>query len=1072
MSKTYLSQAGGAGKAHYLFKRIFEEQGAGGTPDTKLRVFAFVKDEELNSFYDDVKAFFQSSGFPVLIFPSDDVQQRTFAADKIKKLNGFILCASDISINAPVSAPDADEGITLRKNVNFKFADFISALVKIGYERVHFAEDKCQFAVRGDIVDIWPAASDTPVRVLFEYDNIDAVRAFDPGTQLSNNFIDEIKILPVKETGHGFTIKDYFKWRSEERGVKSVDEDNGLLLPAKTFEGGLSSNDGRKGVIPPEGSAVNAALLFFDYPLSKEEEKQYENGEVIINDPLNPKSQSQGYKSFTGLAGGFQGNIKYFVETVKGFAENKVKIKIYCANDGERERIADIFHESGWEGKPPEFVYGNLSQGFYLEKENLAAISSREMLYKKKPVSFPKIKGGRRLEGIWEISAGDYVVHEKYGIGRYKGLKTISRHDKTSEYLCIEYTKGDKLYVPPEEIKTVKKYIGVEGVKPKLYSMDTFAWERVKSRAREAAAEFAKELLKLYAERSKIKRTPFARETPWEKELEDAFPYDETPDQLKAIEDVKSDFLKPYPMERLVCGDVGYGKTEVAVRAAFKAVQENFQAAVLVPTTVLAQQHFNTFYNRLSPFPTRVEVLSRFQSKANQKKLIAELEQGKIDIIVGTHRLLQKDVKFKNLGILIVDEEHRFGVKQKEKIKTMKKNIDILMLSATPIPRTLSSALSGFRDLSVIETPPFGRLPIETSLSAYDEKLVKNIIQAELARNGQVFYVYNKVETILTKAEQIKKLVPDAKLGVIHGQMHAKDIENIMWKFTNMELDILIATTIIESGLDIPSVNTMIIEESENFGLSQLYQLRGRIGRDRKKAYCYLFYKDKTLSGEAVKRLEAMKEFSELGSGFRLALKDLEIRGAGGILSANQHGFVRDIGYDMFSKLLEEEGKKIKGESASKTSAKENGEIDLKVNALIPQTYIEDEDIRILFYRKLSDARNAETLDKVKEELTDRFGKLPQEVKTLFEITALRLKAREFDIERISEDNNYIYVYFSNEADFSSADIPMLIKNYSKEIEFINGKGYAFKLKKYEISVPALEYIKALLAKLGNYFKK
>jgi len=674
-------------------------------------------------------------------------------------------------------------------------------------------------------------------------------------------------------------------------------------------------------------------------------------------------------------------------------------------------------------------------------------------------------------------------VHEKYGIGRYVGLKTISREDRTSEYLCIEYRSGDKLYVPPEEIKTVKKYIGVEGVKPKLYSMDTGAWERVKSRAREAAAEFAKELLKLYAERSKVKRTPLSCETPWEKELEDAFPYEETPDQLKAIEDVKSDFLKPYPMERLICGDVGYGKTEVAVRAAFKAVQDGMQAAVLVPTTVLAQQHFNTFHERLSPFPTRVEVLSRFQSKANQKKIIKELEEGKIDIIVGTHRLLQKDIKFKNLGILIVDEEHRFGVRQKEKIKAFKKNIDILMLSATPIPRTLSSALSGFRDLSVIETPPFGRLPIETTLSAYDEKMVKTIIEAELSRGGQVFYVYNRVETIQTKAAEIRKLVPDVKLGVIHGQMHAGDIENVMWKFVNFELDMLLATTIIESGLDIPSVNTMIVEEAENFGLSQLYQLRGRIGREKQKAYCYLFYKDEKLSDEAIKRLEAMKEFSELGSGFRLALKDLEIRGAGGILSASQHGFVRDIGYDMFSKLLEEEGKKVKGETFA-PEAGSNSEIDLQVSALIPQSYIEDDDIRILFYRKLSDAKDSRAVEKVQAELADRFGKIPQETQKLFEITKLRLEAEKLHIERIAEDNNYIYVYFSQTADFSKADIPKLITDYAKMIEFISGRdnvsrgnapgntsSYAFKLRKSGITGETPEFVRAFLGKLGFYLK-
>ncbi|MDR1196033.1 MAG: transcription-repair coupling factor [Endomicrobium sp.] len=1016
MSKTFLSGISGAGKAHFLFERMSE---AYNGANSDLRAFLFVKDEELDSFYDDLNAFFQKDykQIPIILFPSDDAQQRAFAADKIQNLKNFILCASDTSANSPVIAPGADSGITFKQRQKHKFEDLIHSLIGLGYTRMNFVEDRLQFAVRGDIIDVWPAASAVPVRILFEYDTIEALRVFDAASQLSNDFIDEIKVLPVNSQNNTASIKDYFDDKS---------------------------------------------LLYFDY---ETEEEFSDKTEIFINDPLNKKSQYLGYKSFAG----FQGDIKFFLNSLEGFARGGTNLKIYCANDGERERIQDIFYENKWDYELPEFLYGNLSQGFYLEKENLACLSSREMLYKKKPVSFPKVQGGRRLEGIWEISAGDYVVHEKYGIGRYIGLKTISREDKTSEYLCIEYRKGDKLYVPPEEIKTVKKYIGVEGVKPKLYSMDTGAWEKIKSRAREAAAEFAKELLKLYAERSKVKRAPLSHETTWEKELEDAFPYEETPDQLKAIEDVKSDFLKPYPMERLICGDVGYGKTEVAVRAAFKAVQDGMQAAVLVPTTVLARQHYNTFYDRLSPFPTKVAVLSRFQSKAQQKKTIEEIAEGKADIVVGTHRLLQKDVKFKNLGMLIVDEEHRFGVKQKEKIKSMKKNIDMLLLSATPIPRTLSSALSGFRDLSVIETPPFGRLPIETALSAYDENMIKTIINAELSRNGQVFYVYNKVETILTKAADIKKLVPDIKMGVIHGQMKAKDIEEIMWKFTNMELDVLVATTIIESGLDIPSVNTMIVEEAENFGLSQLYQLRGRIGRDKRKAYCYLFYKDAHLSDEAVKRLEAMKEFSELGSGFRLALKDLEIRGAGGILSANQHGFVRDIGYDMFAKLLEEEGKKIKGEKVEQEK-EISSEIDLQIAALIPQNYIEDDDIRILFYRRLSDAKSFEEIEKIKSELADRFGKVPAETQRLFEITALRLEAEKLKIERISEDNKYIYVFFLQNADFSKANIPKLIDDYADTIEFMPGKYYAFKLKKEAAPGNSAEFVKDFLKKLASFY--
>jgi transcription-repair coupling factor (superfamily II helicase) len=1030
LSKTYLSGISGSGKAHYLFKSISEKQADINSTKPDLRVFAFVKDEELNSFYEDLKTFFSAnddSKIAILLFPCDDAEQRAFTTDKIKKLKNFVVCASDISIGFPVVDPKDEIGIAIAKNKAYELNKLVVSLSGFGYSRVNFVEDRMQFAVRGDIVDVWSAANVMPVRILFEYNNVGDIRTFDPGNQLSNAFIDEVKILPLTASGAKSTIKDYFKHNKETESI-----------------------------------------LYFDFDIDEKDSKSIENCEVLINNSLNHKAQYQGYKSFTG----FQGDVAFFVKSLKSFAESGILIKIYCTNNGEMQRIADVFHENNWNYKSPEFLFGNLSQGFYLEQEKLVCISSREMLYKKKPVNFPKVKGGRRLEGIWEISSGDYVVHEKYGIGRYVGLKTILRDSSVSEYLCIDYKNDDKLYVPPDEIKTVKKYVGVEGVKPKLYSMDTLAWERVKSKARQAAKEFAKELLKLYAQRSLIKRIPFSHETNWEKELKDSFPYEETPGQLKAIEDVNNDFHKPYPMERLVCGDVGFGKTEVAVRASFKTVQEGMQVAVLAPTTVLAQQHYNTFYNRLSIFPTKIAVISRFQTKSKQKEVLESLRSGNIDIIIGTHRLLQKDVNFKNLGLLIIDEEHRFGVKQKEKIKSVKKNVDILMLSATPIPRTLSSALSGFRDLSLIETSPFGKLPVETSLSPHDEAMVKKIIEAELSRNGQVFYVYNKVETILTKAESIKKLLPCIRLGVIHGKMKSKDIENIMWKFTNLELDVLIATTIIESGLDIPSVNTMIIEEAENFGLSQLYQLRGRIGRGSDKAYCYLFYKDENLSDEAAKRLEAMKEFGELGSGFRLALKDLEIRGAGGILSSSQHGFVRDIGYDMFAKLVEEEGEKVKnGIPADEKESKNTTSIDLHIDALIPNTYVEDENIRILFYRKLSDATNESKLEKVKHELIDRFGKIPKETQMLFEVAKLRIAAEIFNIETISEDNNYIYLYFHREGDFSRVNIAKFIADYSDIVEFISGKHYAFKLKKSKIMENSMDYVAKFLSQLHIYMK-
>ncbi|MDR2437421.1 MAG: transcription-repair coupling factor [Endomicrobium sp.] len=1032
MSKTYLSGVGGSGKAHYLFKSISEKQADINSKKSDLRGFAFVKDEELNSFYGDLKTFFNAdddSKIEILLFPSDDAEQRAFAIDKIKKLKKFVICASDISMGFAVSNPKKDDiGITVVKNRSYDLNKLVVYLSHLGYSRVNFVEDRMQFAVRGDIVDVWAAANVMPLRIFFEYDNVGAIRTFDPGSQLSNAFIDEVKILPLTTFGAKSTIEDYFKHNKETESI-----------------------------------------VYFDFDIDEKDLKLIESCEVLINNSLNHKAHYQGYKSFTG----FQGDVSFFVKSLKSFAESGILIKVYYANDGEMQRISDIFHENNWNYKSPEFLLGNLSQGFYLEQEKLVCISSREMLYKKKPVNFPKIKGGRRLEGIWEISSGDYVVHEKYGIGRYVGLKTILRDSSVSEYLCIEYRNDDKLYVPPDEIKTVKKYVGIEGVKPKLYSMDTLAWERVKSKARQAAKELAKELLKLYAQRSLIKRTPFSYETTWEKELKDSFPYKETSDQLKAIEDVNSDFHKPCPMERLVCGDVGFGKTEVAVRASFKVVQEGMQVAVLAPTTVLAQQHYNTFHNRLSIFPTKIAVLSRFQTKSKQKEVLESLKTGNIDIIVGTHRLLQKDVNFKNLGLLIIDEEHRFGVKQKEKIKSVKKNVDILMLSATPIPRTLSSALSGFRDLSLIETPPFGKLPVETSLSIHNDTMIKKIIEAEVSRNGQVFYVYNKVGTILTKAESIKKLVPDIRLGVIHGKMKSKDIENIMWEFTNLELDVLLATTIIESGLDIPSVNTMIIEEAENFGLAQLYQLRGRIGRGSDKAYCYLFYKGENLSDEAVKRLEAIKEFSELGSGFKFALKDLEIRGAGGILSSSQHGFVRDIGYDMFAKLLEEEGEKVKnGMPDDEKESRKSTSIDLCIDALIPNTYVEDENIRILFYRKLSDATNENVLEKVKNELIDRFGKIPKEAQMLFKVASLRISAETFNIETISEDNNYIYLYFYKEGDFSRVNIAKFIADYLDIVEFISGKHYAFKLKKSKITESSMDYLAKFLSKLHLYMKE
>jgi transcription-repair coupling factor (superfamily II helicase) len=1054
LRKTYLSGISGSGKAHYLFKYVSEIRTICKHETPDIRVFAFVKDKELDSFYDDLRSFFNST-IDIFTFPSNSAQQRIFTINKIKNIKNFILCATDISINLPIINIKIDIEIILIKNQKCNIENLIIAFSSFGYTKTNFVKDKIQFAIMGDVLDIWPVGSDTPVRFFFEYDVIASIRFFNTKSQLSNIFINEIKIPPANLSKSDFTIKNYFEYtitaNSISRWRSSVEFELQRDVVHESFN--------------------NRSILYFDYPIDENFEKTFNafnEFELLINDPLNIKTQYKGYRSFIE----FQDNVNFFIDLLKNFVADGVMIKIYYSNDVEREYIMDLLHENRWNCEIPEFLYGNLSQGFYLENAKIACVSSRDIPYNKKSGIFSRIKSNWRLEDdIFEIIAGDYVVHEKYGIGRYIGLKTISRNNNTSEYLCVEYKNNDKLYVPIEEIKAVKKYIGIRGIKPKLYSMDTLAWEKLKSRVRKATADFAKELLKLYTQRSLVARKPLCQETALEKELESTFPYDETIDQMKAIDDIKNDFRKSYPMERLICGDVGYGKTEVAVRAAFKIVQENMQVAILVPTTILANQHYSTFYNRLSTFSVKIAVLSRFQTKAQQKKITKDLKNGLVDIIIGTHRLLQKDIKFKKLGMLIIDEEHRFGVKQKEKITYLKKDIDILMLSATPIPRTLSSTLAGFRDLSLIETPPFEKLPIETTLALYNDKLIKNILETELSRNGQVFYVYNKVETILTKAENIKKLLPHVKLGVIHGRMKAKDIENIMWQFINLKLNVLLATTIIESGLDIPSVNTMVIEEAENFGLSQLYQLRGRIGRGKKKAYCYLFYKDKALSAEAIKRLEVMKEFSKLGSGFNFALRDLEIRGAGGILSAKQHGFVIDIGYDMFEKFLAEESKKIRGDILV-SKEKKYTILDLQVNSLISNEYVKDENIRILFYRKLSAVKYIKEVEDIKSEMVDRFGKIPKETQTLFEIVSLRLIAEKLNIERIFEDRNYIYLYFSKNLDFLKLNVTQFMTDYLQIVEFISDKQYAFKLKKNMIYTDTIRYLNFFLCRLNFYILK
>jgi transcription-repair coupling factor (superfamily II helicase) len=655
------------------------------------------------------------------------------------------------------------------------------------------------------------------------------------------------------------------------------------------------------------------------------------------------------------------------------------------------------------------------------------------------------MKKSRAIYDLSELNNGDFVVHNNYGIGIYRGIDTLTIQGKTGDYLTIEYDKGEKLFIPCENINLIHKYIGMDENEPKLNSLSNNNWRRTKARARKMVDALASELVELYAKRMKAEGISFPEDDEMQRELEDSFPFNETEDQLTAINSVKEDMISNKPMDRLVCGDVGYGKTEVAVRAAFKAICGGKQVAVLVPTTILAMQHYNTFSSRFSTFPVKVELLSRFRSKKEQKEVIENIKNGISDVVIGTHRLLQRDVVFKDLGLLIVDEEQRFGVKHKEKIKSLRESIDILTLTATPIPRTLYLSLTGARDMSIINTPPADRLPVKTIVGRYDEETIRKAIKHELARDGQIYYVHNRVKSIDLIATKLKKLVPEAKIRTAHGQMDEKSLEKIMLDFYEKSFNILVSTTIIENGLDIPSVNTIIIERADTFGLSQLYQLRGRVGRSKRQAFAYFFYpEDRVLTKIAKKRLQTIKECSELGSGYRIAMRDLEIRGAGNLLGYKQHGQIHQVGFEMYCKLLKEAVETLKEDKILEYEI----ELDLKIDASIPSSYISDGEQKIGFYQKMAAIKDEREIDEISEEMIDRFGPLPQRVKLLLEIAKLRGLCYKLRILSLKEEKEHIIVKFRDDAIIEPERITLLLQFYHNSVKFVPGNNTLLYIKK------------------------
>lgn len=718
--------------------------------------------------------------------------------------------------------------------------------------------------------------------------------------------------------------------------------------------------------------------------------------------------------------------------------------------DALRDEGIDAFHISSLEHALTRgnvaVAEGSLSSGFELVSGRLVVLTETDLYGQRKKPRRNKNRPSSRLEPFTDLKTGDYVVHVNHGIGRYLGVVSLTIGDIQKDYLLVKYAGEDKLYVPTDQVGLIQKYLGAEADAPKLSRLGGAEWSRVKGKVKEAVREMAKDLLALYASRETLSGHAFNPDTVWQQEFEAAFPYEETPDQLKAIQDVKRDMERPRPMDRLLCGDVGYGKTEVALRAAFKAVTDNKQVAVLVPTTILAQQHYNTFRERFAGYPVNIDMLSRFRTAKEQRQILADLARGGIDIVIGTHRLVQDDVLFKDLGLVVVDEEQRFGVAHKERLKQLKKDVDVLTLTATPIPRTLHMSLVGVRDTSILETPPEDRFPVQTYVVEEDAVLIREALRRELGRGGQVFVVHNRVMDLDTVAAWLQGLVPEARLAAAHGQMREDQLEQVMLDFMEGSYDVLVCTTIIESGLDIPNVNTLIIKDANNMGLAQLYQLRGRVGRSNRLAYSYFtFRKDKVLNEVAEKRLAAIREFTEFGSGYKIAMRDLEIRGAGNLLGPEQHGHIAAVGFDLYCRLLEDAVREARGEADAKPV---ETSIELPVEAFIPDKYVSDPNQKVELYRRMASLRDENEVSELEEELVDRFGDPPVPVQTLLSISRIRVLAGSLRIKAISIQNGFYRFQFAPGHVLTGEKLVAIGESYKQKVKFTNAaEDFEIKLK-------------------------
>ncbi len=981
-------------------------------------------------------------------------------------------------------------------------------LINLGYERYDVIEGKGQFSIRGGIVDI-AVNSKSGVRIELWGDEIDSIRKFNILTQRSTDMLEETSIYPafeyvlensidqvckkIEESKYAGVLNDIaeedieqiksgdyiskidkyftFFYNKQESILDYLDKDCIVFLDEISKIKARSENiikDNEtilKGLVEKRKIPIQILEQTMDYikVIDKTKEKQtiyLENKEIGFTDVQSMHAKRNGYSFSYREVNFFRSSMDLLFEELQKANKKSKQTVVLCGNYDNAKKLSKLLEEKNIKYTLDEnletdivpgvtvLTSGTISTGFESYDLNLLVISASELFVsreKKRTRLSQSFKEGETVI-FSDLKIGDYVVHKTHGIGEYIGVNTIKADGVTKDYIKVKYKDNDILYVPISSLDNIRKYIGAEKGAPKINRLGSKDWEKTKARVKNNLREVARELIELYAKRQHSKGYSFSKDTIWQKEFEDSFPYVETDDQLRCIEEVKKDMEAEKPMDRLLCGDVGYGKTEVAIRAAFKACMDQKQVAYLVPTTVLAQQQYESFKERMEKFPIRVDVLNRFRTPKEQKQILEKLEKGELDVVIGTHRILSKDVKFKNLGFLIIDEEHRFGVKDKEKIKEIKTNVDVLTMTATPIPRTLHMSILGIRDMSVIYEPPQNRKPVQTYVLEYDDEIVREAITKELEHDGQVFYLFNNVEGIEAKANKIQALVPEAKIGVAHGQMSGRELEEIMQDFIDKKINVLVCTTILESGIDIPNANSIIVENADRLGLAQLYQIRGRVGRSEKQGYAYIMYKkDKLLSEVADKRLKAIKEFTEFGSGFKIAMRDLEIRGAGSILGEMQHGHMEQVGYDMYCKLLDQVVKEMKGIQVEEEI---DVQLDLDVSSYIPDEFIEDSNQKIEIYQEIALCKNEDEIKDITDSIIDRYGNMPKEIEKLLDIARIRNACRAKNIIKVAQKSDKVIFYFDEKTfDFSVVD--KLLKKYGMRIKFSPAKNpyVTYKLK-------------------------